>query len=247
MSKSIGAIFYTDFHLEPIILKVCQEQLKKSFNGDIVSVSLKRPLDLGKNIVIKDRVRSYPTYILQILTALEALDTDIVFFIEHDVIYNKSHFDFIPSKDDIFYYNTNFWRWRYPQDMAITWNDMCSLSAMCCDRKLAVDHYKRRMKFIEEVGMDEFRAREPRFARLWGYEPGTKRKRRGGFSDELHETWQSEIPLVDIRHKHTFSRPKVSLEEFKHPPSLDQWKEIKVTDIKGYDWKNIFNKLNISQ
>jgi hypothetical protein len=243
MSKTIGAIFYTDFHLDPTILNVCQEQLKKSFGGNIVSVSLKKSLDLGKNIVLQGAERSYPTMVKQILMGLEALTTDIVFFTEHDVLYPREHFDFVPLKDDIFYYNTNFWRWKYPSDLAITWNDMCSLSAMCCNRKLAIDHYQRRMKFIEEVGMDKFRSREPRQSRIWGYEPGSKRKRRGGFSDELHETWKSEIPLIDIRHSKTFSRPKVSLEEFKHPPDPNNWKEIQVSKIPG--WENILNMFNI--
>ena len=48
----------------------------------------------------------------QILAGLEALDTDIVFFCEHDVLYYPSHFDFRPLKKDVIYYNTNVWKVR---------------------------------------------------------------------------------------------------------------------------------------
>ena len=51
-----------------------------------------------------------------------------------------------------------------------------------------------------------------------GYEPGTKPRRRGGFSDETFEVWKSELPNLDIRHRHTFSSPKTHREDFKHVP-----------------------------
>ena len=46
----------------------------------------------------------------QILAGLEALDTDVVFMVEHDVLYHPSHFDFTPPERDIFYYNRNTWK-----------------------------------------------------------------------------------------------------------------------------------------
>ena len=46
----------------------------------------------------------------QILSALEAQDTDIVYFCEHDVLYDPSHFEFTPPKKDVWYYNVNVWK-----------------------------------------------------------------------------------------------------------------------------------------
>ena len=46
----------------------------------------------------------------QILVALEASESDIVYFCEADVLYHPSHFDFTPSKKDVFYYNENVWK-----------------------------------------------------------------------------------------------------------------------------------------
>jgi hypothetical protein len=92
-----GVIFYTDLRPKKFILDYCRETLKKNCPYPIVSVSLHAPIDLGKNIVLEGRERSYPTMLKQIVMALEALDTDIVFFCEHDVLYHPSHFDFVPT------------------------------------------------------------------------------------------------------------------------------------------------------
>lgn len=238
MNKSRGIIYYTDNRIGEPIIPICQKYIEAS-ELPIVSVSL-RPINFGKNIVLENRVRSYPTMVKQILMGLEALTTDYVFFIEHDVLYHKSHFDFTPPTDDIYYYNVNNWRWRYPTDYAITWDYVTSLSGLCCNRLMAVEHYKKRLKFVEDQGLDKVRSREPRWARVWGYEPGTKKRRKGGFSDENYEIWKSEYPNVDIRHKKTFSRPKVTLEEFKHKPT-ETWREIKIDDIPGWNLRELFN------
>lgn len=235
-----GAIYYTDNSLEstfPDMLRVCQEQLKKAFNGDIVSVSLK-PMDFGKNIVLENRVRSYPTMTMQILMALEASTADYVFFTEHDVLYHPSHFDFTPKRDDIYYYNTNNWRWRWGTDVLITYDELHSLSGMCCNRETAIKHYKYRLKVIEEQGLDNNRGREPRWARRFGYEPGTKKIRRGGITDEDFECWKSKYPNIDIRHKGTFSHPKTFIEEFNHLPT--SWRETTIDNIEGWDLRGLF-------
>jgi hypothetical protein len=217
------------------MVKVCQKQLRNSFDGEIVSVSLK-PTDFGdKRIVLENRVKSYPTMVAQILTALEASTTSYVFFTEDDVLYHPSHFDFTPARNDIYYYNVNNWRWRWGTDIAVTYDELHSLSGLCCNRELAIRHYKYREKVMKEQGLDKDRAREPRWARRFGYEPGTKPIHRGGITDEGFETWRSEYPNIDIRHKGTFSHPKTFLREFKHPPST--FRETTIDKIEG--WENI--------
>jgi hypothetical protein len=232
-----GIIYYTDNRIGEPIIPICQKQLLKS-GLPIVSCSLK-PIDFGQNIVLENRNRSYPTMVMQILTALEASTADYVFFCEHDVLYAKEHFDFVPPRNDIFYYNINNWRWEFPKDRLIHYDELTSLSMLCCNRLLALDHYKRRLKMVEEMGLDEHRSREPRWARKWGYEPGTKKRRRGGFSDEEHEHWLSEYPNIDIRHKWTFSKPKVTLDSFKHQPT--NWRETTLDKIPGWNLKSMFN------
>lgn len=243
-----GCIYYTDNRVvEPIFSKVQDilNEVAKEKNLHISSSSL-RPIDFGSNVVLENRERSYPTMVRQIIMALENSPAKYAFFTENDVLYHKSHFDFTPPKDNIFYYNSNVWRWKLWDDKAIRYEKMWPLSCMCCNREYALEHYRMREKKIYEWGLDEFRSREPRRARIWGYEPGTKQKRRGGFTDDVAESWSSELPNVDIRHARTFSRLKCDQRDFKHQPN--NWEEINYKDIPGWDLDEVFpNKITYEQ
>ena len=238
MKKTVGIIYYTDNRIDesPIINEVRKTILASGL--PIVSCSLKS-IDFGKNIVLENHERSYPTMVEQILICLENSTADYVFFNEHDVLYSESHFDFTPPKDNIFYYNENVLRWMLYSDTLITYDRMLPLSCMCANRKFALKHYKMRKRKIEEWGLDEFRSREPRRARIWGYEPGLKLKRRGGLTDDGFDTWKSKYPNIDIRHKWSFSSPKIKLKDFKHKPI--NWKQINIDNVPGWDLKKIFN------
>lgn len=208
-----GIIYYTDGLIQEPIKSWVLESIKAS-NLPIVSSS---PETVGGE-------RSIVTMMKQIHYCLKNSTTKYVFFCEHDVIYPKSHFDFTPPKDNIFYYNSNVWRWDYPKNRYITYDRLISLSGLCVNRKFALKHYEKRLEMIEEKGYNRDTNGEPSWARKMGYEPGTKKIKRGGFSDDDFETWQSAEPLIDIRHKDTFSPPKVSLDSFKHLPT--NWREI---------------------
>lgn len=239
MDKSIGCIYYTDNKIDHTpIIQIVRDTISAS-GLPIVSTSLK-PIDFGENYALEGRLRSYPTMVDQIVLALEKLNTDYVFFNEHDVIYHKSHYDFVPTKDNVFYYNSNVWRWRYGGDnIAIRYNGMLPLSCMCANREFALDHYYKRQLKIKEWGLNDIRSREPRKARMWGYEPGRKKMRRGGFSDDISEVWHSEFPNIDIRHGRTFSSPKITMESFKNKPT--GWEEIPIEEIPGWDLYKMFN------
>lgn len=236
---SKGAIYYTDNRPKEFILDTCREQIKKAWKGKIVSCSLK-PIDLGENIVLEGYERSYTTMVRQIVMALEALDTDVVFFLEHDVLYHPTHFDFWPLRPDIYYYNVNNWRWGIKEDFAITYDNLISLSQLCCYRKTALNHYKGRLKYIKDNHLDLEKSHEPKWGRVMGYEPGTKPKHKGGFSDEESSTWRSELPNIDIRHRHTYSPPKYTLMDFKHPP--ENWKEEKIENIPYWHLEKLREK-----
>jgi len=229
-----GIVYYTDNRIGEPIRSAVRSAIKAS-GLPITSCSLKG-IRFGQNIVV-DGERSYPTMVKQILTALEYSRAKYVFFCEHDVLYHPSHFEFKPPSDDKYYYNLNNYRWDYPNDRAIQYDGLTSLSMMCCNRELAIKHYRLRTRLINEQGLSEIRSREPRWARRFGYEPGTKLKRKGGVSDEQHEKWWSEFPNIDIRHKKTFSSPKTRLKDFKHPPV--NWKELTLERIPYWDLKQV--------
>jgi len=232
-----GIIYYTDNRLKKSLFLLAQKYIAES-GLPVVSCSLK-PIDFGYNIPLVNMKRSYPTMVFQILTALKASTSKYVFFCEHDVLYHKSHFDFIPPRDDVYYYNINNWRWWFGHNTAITYDGLTSLSGLCCNRELAVRHYELRLKKIEEWGLDKIRSREPRWARKFGYEPGTKKKRRGGITNEDHIKRKSEFPNIDIRHPGTFSAPKITLESFKHKP--ENFIEKPIEEIPYWDLKKLFN------
>ena len=238
MEKTKGCIYYTDNRLKEPIFSTCQKYMLKS-GLPITSCSLKKPINFGNPNVVYQGERSYPTMIAQIILALENSKEDYVFFLEHDLLYPKSHFKFTPPTDNVFYYNENIWRWWIQEDIAIHHNRMLSLSCLCVNRQFALDHYYRRQEKMLEWGLDKFRSREPRLARIWGYEPGAKSMHRGGFSDDKCDVWQSEIPVVDIRHYMTFSSPKIRLESYTHIPQ--GWLEMNIDEIPGWNLREIFD------
>lgn len=231
-----GIIYYTDNMIGEPICSVVKEYIMKA-GLPVISTSL-QPIDFGNNIVVAGK-RGYRTMIRQITLALSESTEDYVFFCEQDVLYPVSHFYFVPPRDDVFFYNSNVWRWEFGSDIAVTYDRMLPLSCLCVNREFALDHYEKREKKIEEVGEEAFSSREPALARQWGYEPGTKQKKRGGFSNDDFDVWTSEYPVIDIRHRGTFSSPKCTLDSFRHPPI--NWKEIPVEQVPGWDLKGIFN------
>lgn len=228
-----GIIYYTDNRLDPKIMKACQEQLLKASKGiPIVSVSL-QPLDFGKNIVLPLE-RGYLTMFKQILAGLEALDTDIVFFCEHDVIYNPSHFDFIPECKDVYYYNINSWQVRVSDGHAAFW-DCCRLNELCAYRELLIEHYRKRVAKVEADGGYHMRM---------GFEPGSHR-RTERVDDFRAETWISDIPIFDLKHEYNLTATRWSPLEFRNVRSCKNWQEKNVKEIPG--WENIRQVINANR
>lgn len=227
-----GAIYYTDSRLENTpIAPAVRTQLREAI-GDrrIVSISLE-PLDFGDNIHLPLK-RGYITMTKQILAGLKELQADVIFFCEHDVLYHPSHFDFVPPKKDVFYYNNNVWKVRFSDGHAVRTADMKQLSGMCAWRDLLVKHYEKRLELLEakasEVGedSDEFR----RYVRRMGFEPGT----HGRIPELLGkaESYEAKYPNVDIRHDNTLTPSKWSPEQFRNKKYAEGWQE--TDEIPGW-------------
>ena len=234
-----GIIYYTDNRLSQLKADWMLEDLVKKYIKEaglpIVSCSLK-PIDFGRNIVL-DLKPCAVTMFEQILAALRVSVEKYVFFCEHDVLYHKSHFDFTPSKDDTFYYNTNVWRCHPRRNICVTYDEMRSLSGTCVNRELAIDHFVKRLAYIREKGFDKDLSKNPKWARVMGYEPG-KRTEIGGFSNDKSEAWQSEYPNIDIRHRLTMTIPKLSLDQFNHAPA--NWQQVTIDRVPYWNLKELF-------
>jgi len=234
-----GIIYYTDnYKLDRPIMPMAQRFIAES-GLPIVSVSLKRPISFGKNIVLKGKTRGLYTLTLQILTALANSHSRYIFFCEHDILYHRTHFDFIPPKDATYYYNVNVWRWRYHSDLVITHSNIRSLSGLCCHRKLAIQHFQRYRRVLDKQGLAKDSPKQPRWLRKLGYEPGSTGGKMG-LPKEPIGTWKSEFPNVDIRHRFCFTHRKTNIESCVRKPK--DWEEHTIDDIPGWNIRELFGE-----
>ena len=206
-----GIIFYTDNALNLHIAHPVQRQLR-SIGLPITSCSLKPMPKMGKNIVI-NRQRGYETLFIQILTALENSDADIIFFCEHDCLYHKTNFDFTPPTKDKFYYNMNWYKIR-EDGTAVTWQAE-QVSGICVYRQLAIDYYKKRIELFNSGKFDR------------KFEP---------MSGEGSEQWSSKFPMLDIRHGKNLTYSKWKLEDFRNKLTAKNFKLCTIKDISGWDF-----------
>ena len=218
LTGEAGIIFYTDNQVRVKLAKKIQNNLlKASGNMPIVSISLK-PMAFpykhrGKNIHVKDK-RGWSTMNKQILTGLKALKTKYVFFCEHDVLYSPTHFEFTPKKDDVYYYNTNVWRLREEDGFAVRVDFCQQLSGLVCNRELAIKHYEKRQKMVDE-GIP---------VRRIGFEPGThtRKERVDKFKSDKFE---SREPNVDVRRKECATASRWSPDQFRNKKFAKGWTE----------------------
>ena len=205
-----GLVYYTDHELDPAIAEAVRSRLSAT-GLPIVSVSL-RPLVFGHNIVLPG-TRGPVQMFKQILAGLEALDTDIAFLVEHDVLYHPSHFTFTPEKADVFYFNEHRWQVRSADGFAVHYRAK-QTSGCCASRALLVEHYRKRVAYVEQHGYD----------RNLGYEPGTN-SRSYQLDPHRAEGWLSAGPNIDIRHGRNLSKSKWSIADFRNKANAIDWTE----------------------
>lgn len=208
-----GLVYYTDNHGDEFLLETCRKQILRCmeyFQYPIVSVSQK-PLDFGTNFVM-DLERSVLSIFKQILKGLEESNADIIFLLEHDMIYHPSHFDFTPPDDNTFYYDRNRWSVCDETGRAVFYHtDVPSM--LCARKELLIEHYS---KCVENTERDGWTGRH-------GYSP--PKGLPGGQRRGKHATYFSEYPTLDIRRKESWARKRMDRSEFKSDRSCVGWKE----------------------
>lgn len=212
----MNIIYYTcNTHL-PEIDDLCRQYLSK-IDLPIITVSLNKSINFGgKQIVVKGE-RSPLMMHKQIVTGLEASDSEYVFLVESDVLYHPSHFDFIPKRGDVYYFNVNVWKMRWSDGFCVRTDNAQQVSGMVASRKLLLDYYGRRVKEIEKNGFD--RHYEPRNAPRINYE--------------------SLYPNICIRHNKNLTMSKWSINEFRNKEYAKGWKES--YSVPGWGSKKMFN------
>lgn len=224
-----GLVYYTDNTCDEAIMKAVLLQLDKCRNGHrMVSVSQK-PMSLDNNIIIEDE-RSKLTMFNQILIGLEELTTDVVFLIEHDVLYHPSHFTFDPPKEDIYYFNKNVWKVD-AQSGKCLYYFTGKVSQLCANREFLIEHYRKKISLVEKIGWN---------TRI-GYEPGNRSAEHGGVDDFKREYFSSKYPNIDIRHGNNLSASRFKKSQFRKEPK--EWKESDSVPFWGKMTDGGFNKL----
>lgn len=221
-----GMIYFTDNQLDEKIAKPVRDRLaivSKEKKIDIVSSSLKK-MDFGvKNIHYPSLRRGYSAMFKQILGALQNSKADIIFFVEHDVLYHPSHFDFNPTDQKTFYYNQNVWFLRATDGHALHY-DVNQVSGICVYRDTAIAHYKERLALVEqkekELSPDEFNS----WIRHMGFEPFTHNRVQWKTVFSV-DTWKSEFPNIDIKHGANLTGQRWNKDQYRNQNLLINWQE----------------------
>ncbi len=212
---SIGFLYYTDNRLDNKIDNAVRSQVIKCAKAcgavEIISVSLK-PIDFGTNVVLPLE-RGYLTMFKQQFAGIEAATADVLFMVEHDILYNPSHFSYIPPREDVFYYNQNRWHVDAKSGHALFYHAE-SVSQMCAYRKLLLEHYRTRVERVEREG----------FTRRLGFEPGNHPFPRG-VDFYTRDVYWSDIPNIDIRHSYNLTWSRWKKEQFRNQRTLYAWTE----------------------
>ena len=209
----VGVVYYSDCRGDQSILRAARRRLRNSFGGPIVAVTLAPTEDWGAAQIVLPLERGPLTMFRQQLAGLDALETDVVFFAEHDVLYPEAHFLFRPDTVESYAYNVHVWKVCAETGRALHY--VCAqTSGLVADRHILLGHYRRRVAYVEEHG----------FTRRLGYEPG-KPIKHGGVDDIPRQMFATSKPLVDIRHRHNLTASRWTKEEFRNQDYTEGWTE----------------------
>ena len=110
----ITILYLTHNKLDPEVANLCREKLLLAADGKrIISIS-QEPLEFGDNVCVGNIGVSWRSLYVQLLAGLSEVKTEHVAIAEHDCLYTKEHFNFIPTDPNLFYYNRNCWlvQWK---------------------------------------------------------------------------------------------------------------------------------------
>jgi hypothetical protein len=205
-----GIVYYTDNRCEERIADVCRKQILKVTDMPIVSVS-QYPIDFGTNIVM-DLPRCSASMFRQILEGIINMKTDYIFLLEHDVLYDPSHFDFTPP-DNRFWYNSNRWQVCWRTGKALYRKTRCT-SLCVAERTTMLIHFTALVKLIDAGGYSR---------KKHGFAPGTHKI--DGVPEFGRQHFASARPCVDIRHGTNFTPTKWRKDEFTDQRAVGGWTE----------------------
>jgi len=218
-------IYITDNCLDKKIDTLCRKYILNSI-GDLPLISVsQKPIDFGHNICVGKLDRNSLSINLQMMKALEIVKTDYIAIAEHDILYTKEHFAFVPPDKEIFWYNENVMMLQYYSKDLPQHNGMFSFfkgrkanSQLTCGTEIMIKSTKDKIEMmgdpawmrrypsgrIGEAGAMDYNhamrlARGKSVAHI-------KEKLKDFISNYKGKNWKSTIPNIDIRHKDNFTK-----------------------------------------
>lgn len=240
-SEEITIIYLTENRLAETIAKLCRKHLVIAADGKrIISVSQK-PINLGDNICVGDIGRSWLNIYKQQLVGLKEAKTKYVAIAEHDVLYTKEHFNWMPKDDETFWFNDNCWfvEWggNHPEmdGMYSKWSsNRKALSQLICNRELLIKSVEERLELIEgglkimrklgEPGSFPKDVVEAAKIAVSGKPDYLKNLLDKHLTQFKSESFNTVNPNLDIRHKTNFTGPRRGK---KRRYYLEPWGEFK--------------------
>lgn len=197
MKKAI--IYYTDNILPEWLMLPLQKQLLHAAQKiPIISVSQK-PVDFGENICIGELPRVYKSMCYQLVKGLQRAadnEANIIYIVEHDVIYHPSHFMFKPTARDAFFYDANAWMLRASDGQALHCN-FTAVSLLTSYTNIALEHYLERLDLIKKGKLPG----------NCGFEPGSHVvPNKHGVGTYPANKYCAAYPSIDIRHNNNYTR-----------------------------------------
>lgn len=221
-AKKAGIVYYSDSRIDPQIREASKVSIERA-GLPIAAVTLEPMKWPAAITAVMPLERGYLTMFRQILLGLEMLDTEYVFFAEHDCVYGESHWSFTPPRDDCYFYNLNWIKADAATGRAVSYIAK-QTSQLCANRQLLIEHYRKRIAITERDG----------FSRKHGFEPGSH-NRPERIDDVPSDVWRSAAPNYDIRHSKNLTPSRWSRSEFRSQRNCQGWQEshVNIEEILG--------------
>ena len=157
--KQATIIYYTSNKEGSLFEQRVRDNILKVSGGlPIISVS-QRPLDFGQNICVGDVGASGFNMFRQVLIACAQAKTPFVISAEADCLYPPDYFEFIPTREDICYRNSNLYvmgQWRkyfYKKEEGATHAQVVGQRLVIPERRIDPHAEPRGQQFRQRAGV----------------------------------------------------------------------------------------------
>jgi hypothetical protein len=203
-----AGIFYTNNILDETIFTIVLGRLRRQTTEmEVVSVSHK-PVDFGKNIVV-ELPSSAESILKQILIGCENTKADVVYLLEHDVLYHPTYFEKVPKDARHFLYNTNVW--QVNQKGEAFYRLSMRTSQLIVYREALIFYLKEVLAVIKKRG----------WTRVFGVAPMTHEINDVRYRGK--RLWEAPFPNIDLRHGKNFSPNYVLGENEMYSDEVPGW------------------------